>query len=249
MSVLKTACAIGAVGLVIGCSQSLYPMPREISDARQEALTGGVHWEILAQQTVDKVFGCLEGLTFWNEYTKTHEPYCRQDVDQVRYTPIFVENVDRGAPFGEALHRNLTTEVVERGLELSLSRENSLVLTTRVQVTERAKKLSPTSFPGKWTALGTSIAVLSANFIAGAVTAGVSADLYGNANKFGGAQVIVTTMLVDGSRMVMSKTDSYFIIDDDLTQYASTAPAADVTTPMKDGAGAPEPRSFTVVSE
>jgi hypothetical protein len=249
MSLLKTACAIGAVGLVIGCSQSPYPTPRELGDARQEALTGGVHWEILAQQSVDKVFGCLEGLTFWNENTKTHEPYCRQDVDQVRYTPIYVESIDRGVPFGEALQRNMSTEVVERGLELSLSRENSLVLTTRIQVTNRAEKLSPTTFPGKWTALGTSIAVLSANFIAGAVTSGIAADLVSNANKFGGAQVIVTTMLVDGSRVVMSKSDSYFIIDDDLAQYASTAPAADMTTPMKDGAEAPEVSRFTVVSE
>ena len=128
MSVLKTACIIGAMGLVIGCSQSPYPTPREIRDVHQDAMTGGLHWQILAMESVDKVFGCLEGLTFWNERSKTHEPYCRQDVDMIRYTPIYVEQTESGLPFGEALHRNMTTEVVERGLELSLTRNNALVL-------------------------------------------------------------------------------------------------------------------------
>ena len=198
---------------------------------------------------MDKLFGCLEGLTFWNERNKTHEPYCRQDVDQIRYTPIFVEQTESGVPFGEAFHRNMMTEVVERGLELSLSRNGALVLSTRVQVTDRAAPLPVRAFPGVWTALGTSIAVMSANFAAGAVTAGVGADLYSSTKDFGGAQLIVTTMLLDGSRMVMSKTDSYFVADVDLAEYASTAPAADVTTPMKAGATAPGVRSFTVVSE
>ena len=70
-----------------------------------------------------------------------------------------------------------------------------------------------------------------------------------NAADFNGAQLIVTTSLLDGSRMVMSKTDSYFIADVDLAQYVGTAPAADMTLPMKDGATPPDVRSFTVVSE
>jgi hypothetical protein len=249
MSVLKTACIIGAMGLVIGCSQSPYPTPREIRDVHQDAMTGGLHWQILAMESVDKVFGCLEGLTFWNERSKTHEPYCRQDVDMIRYTPIYVEQTESGLPFGEALHRNMMTEVVERGLELSLTRNNALVLSTRVQVTDRAVPLPVAAFPGVWTALGTSIAVMTANFAAGAVTAGIAADLHRNAADFNGAQLIVTTSLLDGSRMVMSKTDSYFIADVDLSQYASTAPAADMTLPMKDGSTPPDVRSFTVVSE
>lgn len=249
MSVLKTAVAIGALAAVVGCSQSPYPMGREIGDVSQETLAGGVHWEILAEQSAMKVIGCLEGLTYWDARSETHEPYCRQDVDQIRYTPIYVERTDTGMPFGEAFHRNLTTEVVERGLELSLSPDNALVLTTRVQAVERAVPLPVDSWPGAWTALGTSVAVLSANFAAGAATAGIAADAYSMADSQGGSQVIVTTMLLDGSRMVMSKTDSYFIANIDLSQYVSTAPAADVARPMKAGATPPPTRSFAVVSE
>jgi hypothetical protein len=249
MSVLKTAIVIGALGAVVGCSQSPYPMGREINDVSQQTLAGGVHWEILADHTAMKVFGCLEGLTYWDARTETHEAYCRQDVDQVRYTPIYVEQTESAVPFGEAFHRNLVTEVVERGMELSLTPDNALQLMTRVQVVERPIPLPINAWPGAWTALGTSVAVLSANFAAGAATAGIAADAYSNANSQGGSQVLVTTMLLDGSRMVMSKTDSYFIAEVDLSQYASTAPAADVTRPMKAGATPPGTRSFSVVSE
>lgn len=249
MSVLKTAVVIGALGALVGCSQSPYPMGREINDVSQESLAGGVHWEILADHTAMKVFGCLEGLTYWDPKSETHEPYCRQDVDQIRYTPIFVDRTDGGLPFGEAFHRNLTTEVVERGMELSLSPAGALHLVTQIQVVERAVPLPVDAWPGAWTALGTSVAVLSANFAAGAVTSGLAADAYSNASAQGGSQVLVTTMLLDGTRMVMSKTDSYFIAEVDLSQYASTAPAPDALRPMKAGATPPGTRSFTVVSD
>jgi len=249
MSVIKTAFVIGALGAVVGCSQSPYPMGREINEVSQQSLAGGVHWEILAEQSAMKVFGCLEGLTYWDDRTETHQAYCRQDVDQIRYTPIYIEQTESAVPFGEAFHRNLTTEVVERGMELSLSRDNALVLSTRVQAVERSIPLPVDAWPGAWTALGTSVAVMSANFAAGAATAGLAADAYSSAAAQGGSQVVVTTMLLDGSRMVMSKTDSYFIADVDLAQYASTAPAADVTRPMKAGATPPSTRGFAVVSE
>ena len=249
MSVLKTAIVIGALGAMVGCSQSPYPKARDINDVNQKSLAGGVHWEILADHTAMKVFGCLEGLTHWDARTDTHEPYCRQDVDKIRYTPIYVDRTDTGVPFGEAFHRNLTTEVVERGLELSLTPDNALHLTTRVQVVERPIPLPVDAWPGAWTALGASVAVLSANFAAGAITSGIAADAVSNASAGGGSQVMITTMLLDGSRMVMSQTDSYFIADVDLSQYATTAPAADAMRPMKAGATAPGTRSFTVVSE
>ena len=249
MSVLRTSVVIGALGAMVGCSQSPYPVGRDINDVSQETLAGGVHWEILADQSAMKVFGCLEGLTYWDAKTETHQAYCRQDVDQIRYTPIYVEQTESGMPFGEAFHRHLTTEIVDRGMALSLTPDNALVLATRVQAVERAVPLPVDAWPGAWTAIGTSVAVLSANFAAGAATAGLAADAYNAADAQGGSQVLVTTMLLDGSRMVMSKTDSYFIADVDLAQYVSTAPAADTIRPMKAGATPPGTRGFTVVSD
>ncbi len=248
MSLLKSAVLIGALGAVVGCSQSPYPQAREIRDVNQRTLAGGVHWEILANQSAMKVLGCLEGLTYWDDASQSHLPYCRQDVDQIRYTPIYVEQTESAMPLGEAFHRNLTTEIVERGLALSLSPENALVLETRVQPVDRPAPLPPEDWPGAWSALGASVAVLSANFAAGALTSGLAAD-YVNSSQYRGSQVVVTTMLLDGSRMVMSRTDSYYIADVDLSQYVSTAPSADVTRPMKEGATPPATRAFNVVSE
>jgi hypothetical protein len=224
-------------------------MPREIGEVNQGTMSGGVHWQILADQAAMKVFGCLEGLTFWNDSTQTHEPYCRQDVDRIRYTPIYIEQTESGSPFGEAFHRNLNTAVVERGLELSLTPEGALLLATRVQVVDRPMPVSINAWPGRYTALGAGVLALGTIGVYGALPAGAVADAYGSASSYGGAQVLVTTMLLDGTRMVMSKSDAYFIEDPDLAHYASTAPAADLLRPMKQGSVPPEVRSFDVVEE
>lgn len=249
MSLARTVLVVGALAVATGCSQSPYPLQREIDEVSQGTLSGGVHWQILADQTALKVFGCLEGLTYWNGATQTHEPYCRQDVDQIRYTPIYVERTDSATPFGEAFHRNLTTQVVERGLALALTPENALRLETRVQVVDRPMPVPINMWPGPYTLLGAGVAAIGAVGAAGAAPAGVAADLWANASAYGGAQVLVTTMLVDGARMVMSKTDAYFIENSDLAQYASAAPAADVLTPMKPGSAPPALRTFDVVEE
>jgi hypothetical protein len=180
-------------------------MPREIDEVNQGTLSGGVHWQILAAQTAMKVFGCLEGLTYWNEATQTHEPFCRQDVDQIRYTPIYIERTDGGTPFGEAFHRDLTTAVVERGLALSLAPESALLLATRVQVVDRPIPVPEHIWPGKYSALGAGVLALDLAGAPGALAAGAVADAWASASAYGGAQVLITSMLVDGTRMVMKR--------------------------------------------
>lgn len=249
MSMARTVLAAGALGFAAACSQSPFPMPSEIEDVNQGTMSGGAHWRVLAEQSVSKVFGCLEGLTYWNEATETHEPYCRQDVDRIRYTPIFVEQADSGTPFGEALHRNLRTAVAERGLELSLAPGGALRLATRVQVVDRAHSVPLHAWPGHYTMLGAGVAALGLFGAPGAVAAGAAADAMVSGGGYGGAQVLVTTMLLDGQRMVMSKSDAYYIENVDLAHYASTAPAADLATPMKDGAEPPSVHTMNVVEE
>ena len=248
MSIARTVAAMGALGIVAACSQAPFPMPNEIDEVNQGPMSGGDHWRVLADHTVMKVFGCLEGLTYWNEDTVTHEPYCRQDVDRIRYTPIYIEQTESGTPFGEAFNRNLTTALVERGLELSLTRDGALALDTRVQVVERSRAVPLHAWPGGYTILGAGVAALAFGS-AGLIASGAALDAYASGEGYGGGQVLITTMLFDGSRVVMSKTAAYYIEDVDIAHYASTAPAADLRRPMKAGSVPPAVQSMAVVEE
>jgi len=250
MSLLRTIVVLAAISAIAGCSQSPHPMARSILEGNTQAvLVAGSHWQALSKQTANKVFGCLEGLTYWNEEAGVHEPYCRQDVEKIRYMPIYVDRTDSAVPFAEAFHRDLQTEIVERGMALALRPEGALELGTRVQVVDRAMPVPINSWPGKYTALGAGVYAIASGVLPALLGAGAVADTWANASSQGGAQVLITTTLRDGDRVIMSKTDAYFIEDVDLAHYASNAPAADVMRPMKAGATPPELRTISVVEE
>lgn len=250
MSLLRTIVVLAAISAIAGCSQSPYPMARSIEEGNTQAvLVAGSHWQTLSKQTANKVFGCLEGLTYWNESAGVHEPYCRQDVDRIRYTPIYVDRTDSAVPFAEAFYRDLQTEIVERGMGLALRPEGALELGTRIQVVDREMPVPVNAWPGMYTALGAGVYAIASGVLPAIIGAGAVADTWSNASSQGGAQVLITTTLRDGDRLVMSKTDAYFIEDVDLAHYASNAPAADVTRPMKAGATPPELRTISVVEE
>jgi hypothetical protein len=249
MSLLRSVGVLVAIGAVAGCSQSPHPMATFIEDNTQGVLVAASHWQVLSKQTADKVFGCLEGLTYWDEDAGVHQPYCRQDVDQIRYTPIYVDRSDSAMPFAEAFYRDLQTEIVERGMSLALRPEGALELSTRIQLLDRPMPVPINAWPGMYTALGTGVFAIASGVEAALVGAGVVADTWANASSQGGAQVVITTTLRDGDRVVMSKSDAYFIEDADLAQYVNAAPAADIARPMKAGARPPELRTFTVVED
>lgn len=250
MSLLRTMVVVAVAGTFAGCSQSPYPMPRSIHEGNtQQVLVAASHWQVVAHQTADKVFGCLEGLTYWDEDAGVHQPYCRQDVDQIRYTPVYVDQTESAVPFAEAYHGALEHEIVERGMGLSLRPEGALVLDTRIHVVDRPMPVPFNGFPGKYTALGSGVIAIASDLWPAIIGAGVVADTWVNASGYGGAQVVITTTLREGERVVMNKSDAYFIEDVDLAQYASAAPAADMLRPMKAGATPPETRTLRVVEE
>ena len=262
MSLLRTIVVLAAISAIAGCSQSPYPMARSIEDNTQPVLSAASHWQVLAHQTADKVFGCLEGLTYWDEDAGVHQPYCRQDVEKIRYAPIYVDRTDSAVPFAEAFYRDLQTEIVERGMTLALRPEGAIVLDTRIQLVDRPMPVPIHAWPGLYTALGAGVSAitayaaldpsgtaLAASALPALIGGGMLADASVNASAYGGAQVLITTSLRDGERVFMSKSDAYFVEDPDLAHYASAAPAADLMRPMKAGATPPELRTISVVEE
>lgn len=249
MSLLRTVGVLVAIGAAAGCTQSPHPMATFIEDNTQEVLVAASHWQVLSKRTADKVFGCLEGLTYWDDDAGVHQPYCRQDVDQIRYSPIYVARTDSAMPFAEAFYRDLQSEIVERGMPLAMRPEGALELGTSIQVVDRPMPVPINAWPGMYSALGAGVYAIVSGVEPALLAAGIAADTWANANSQGGAQVVITTTLTDGDRVVMSKSDAYFIADVDLAHYASAAPAADLARPMKAGATPPELRTFTVVEE
>ena len=78
---------------------------------------------------------------------------------------------------------------------------------------------------------------------------GALTDAYVIANDGGGAQVVVTTSLMDGRRYIMRRTSAYYIAGADFAHYATNAPTADLLVPPERSGEPPPVRSLSVVEE
>ncbi len=230
-----------------GCSASPIPMAREL--VMQDALRGAAHWEFLAQETTADVIGCVEGLVVLNEETETYDPICHQDTAGLKGRSIYVELVDSATPFSRVFHEYMTTALVEAGQKVTLESKGALVVHTRLRFVNRRGVVPLNSVPGTYALLGTGIwALQDADVLIRLLGLGALTDAYVMANDAGGAQLVITTSLMDGDRFIMRRSKAFFIDTADFAHYASNAPTTDLLTPPKDGK-APSVKSLNVVAE
>jgi hypothetical protein len=252
MSPLRSLVVSLSLLAVAGCSASPLPLARENlsrQDFTQEFLRGAQHWKILARETVDDVLACVEGHVVLNEETERYEPVCAQDTAGLAGRSFFVELVDTATPFGRAFHEFLTTALVQRGQTVSHSAEGALIVRSRMRFVSREGSVPVHSVPGSYALLGTGIWALEDTSLVRMLALGTLADAYIVANDGGGAQIIVTTSLMDEDRFVMRRSNGYFIENADFAHYASNAPAADLKVPPKVSNTPPPSRTFNVVGE
>lgn len=248
MSLRRTAWVLGCLILVAGCAQSPVPINRPL--VAQETMTGAEHWRILAEDTARHIDGCLAGRTMWDHGRGVERPICRHSVAGIDKQPLFVERADGAMPFARAFYDYLTMELLNRGRQVSLASEGAAHVRTRIQLVPRAGRVPVDSFPGPFTVLGAGIFALGDFDVVGPlVGAGALADLYFNANAYGGAQVLISTALTASDRLVMQRTDGYYVHDADLAHYASLAPRADLVPPLPAKGTPPAVKAFRVVGE
>ena len=103
--------------------------------------------------------------------------------------------------------------------------------------------------PGTYALLGTGIWALNRSGLARLLALGTLTDAYVIAKDGGGAQVVVTTSLMDGRRYIMRRTSAYYIDGADFAHYATNAPTADLPVPPERSGEPPPVRSLSVVEE
>lgn len=252
MSQLRAIIGVVILLAVAGCSASPLPVGRNnLTDQEftQEILRGVQHWNLLARETVDGVLACVEGHVVLNEETERYDPVCAQDTIGLAGRPFYVELVDTATPFGRAFHEFLTTALVERGHTVSHAPEGSLIVRSRMRFVPRDGSVSVDSVPGSYALLGTGIWALEDTNLLRMLALGTLVDSYVVANDGGGAQVIVTTSLMDGDRFVMRRSNGYYIDNADFAHYASNSPTADLRIPPKVSDSPPSVRKFGVVED
>ena len=238
-----------AFGLALaGCSQAPVPASTPAVFNMQSALIGVSNWQGLAKDTAQDIIACLEGRVVWRrqDWPWTQGPACLGDMAGLKGKPLHVELADSGSPFGRAFHDLLTTELVVRGWPVSRSAEGATVVRYRVQTVERDGDVGLHSFPGPLTVLGYGPFALGGT--ARIVSWGALADLYGSAAAFGGAEVVITTSLIDGERLVMRRSDGYYVAAADVGRYRTFGPVADLAPP-RHVSGSPAVRGFEVVGK
>ena len=156
-------------------------------------------------------------------------PYCWGDTEGLSERKIFIAYGDRSTGFGRNFRSFLMSELSALGNEVVDEPEHALLGKFHLDAVVRDKQV-PTSVPGffslaaftSWVFRGDEIitGVIPTKFarIGAPVAAGLLADSF-VAHEFGGPQLVVTTSLLDGSRVLMRNANGYFISDADLAQY------------------------------
>jgi len=228
--------------VVAGCSQSSNPSPR-FNDA-QGVLSSAGHWQVLALTTADRIVDYLEGVAYSNGASKKDMPSA-----VVSSKPLYVRPGDPGMIFSRTFHEDLKTVLLDRGWTVTDSSKDALSVDTGIELIPRDGNVAPKEFPGTFSALAYGVWALNSFTIARVFGAGGLADVINNNRAQGGAQVNITTTLMDGDLYLLRKTSSYYIEDADIRQYAGTMPSARPVAPHDVEETPPAVETFKVVDE
>ena len=180
------------------------------------------------------------------------EPYCWADTAGIRGRPIYVAYGDRGTAFGRYFREFLITELLSLGHTVVGNPDGAVVVYSRAGVVRRDGEQPIGSTPGTYTLLGYTwyaLDQLSApKQLRTVLATGVLADFWQHNREFSGAQVVVTTALYDGEKVLFRKTDGYSIGGADVSQYAGRLVPVDETPPQKMGSS-PKVATLTVLGE
>ena len=163
------------------------------------------------------------------------------DRSDLQMRPIHVVKPDRKT-FSLAFYDLLVSELVSRGLQVSIEKVDTVVLEYEVQIVSHSYRGQRPPF-GLLTAIGAGVAVARhldkvpsgyTNIAIAAGALGVDA-LLGFVAAESDSEVIITTSLTEANRYVMRDSSIYYINDPDVGHYA--------------GAGEVEPVSVRVVND
>ncbi|PRY61389.1 hypothetical protein B0H98_11211 [Vreelandella songnenensis] len=225
-SLLRLA-GIGLVGAMLsGCfyaNTSQAPIATTYPYSEQQRMQAAHHWEVLAR----------------------HEASSILQRERVRFRDLHITESDNqalhfysGGEFERGFRTLLTSELVSRGANLTtVPTPNAANIHISVDVVEHRDRGFVRPPTGAFTALATGIAVATipinrwAEPSLGLIPAAIGADIVsGSWTHTGNEEVIITTQIIDGERILYSSSNIYYINAGDRRQYAPhRVPRAPVT--------------------
>ncbi|WP_018915480.1 hypothetical protein [Vreelandella zhanjiangensis] len=219
--------SIGVTGLLLsGCfyaNTSQAPVATTYPYTEQQRMQAAHHWEVLAR----------------------HEASSILQRERVRFRDLHVTEPDHpgvnfysGGEFERGFRTLLTSELVSRGANLTtVPTPNAANIHIGVEVVEHRDRGFIRPPTGAFTALTAGVAVATIPFnhwaepALGLIPAAMIADtVSGSWTTTGNEEVIITTQIIDGERILYSSSNIYYINAGDRRQYAPhRVPRAPVT--------------------
>ena len=204
---------------VAGCASQI-PVAGTYESTTQPKMQAAQHWDVLAADVADVVEDSLIE---------------RDDLEGI---PVFVAQPGERA-FSQVFHRLLISQLVSRGIQVSVREEDTLTLDYRVLAVRHSERFQRPPF-GTFTALPLGIIAARAldtdGLLNAALAAGVLADVaVGHWGMYSDNEVVITSSLTYNNRYVSHQSSVYYINDPDWAHYAEPI-------------GMPEKKTYSSVS-
>lgn len=211
----RIAAVSGLAVAVVGCTHAPIPVAENFEYTVQKKVRSAGHWEIIARDVMAQTTGTLE------------QAGIGTGVD------MYVAEPENASPFDKAFRQFLVTELVEGGKSVRLSPEAAVKVEYKTLVIRHDSE-RPHFVPGIYSMLTAGLYVayglrhehIDTKLLGGMALAGI-AD-YTRSVYTGGpthTELILTTTVTSGDRYLSSKTDVYYIEEDDGSLFAKAPPS------------------------
>ncbi len=192
-----------------GCGfyRSQVPVATTYPAEGQHKMQSAGHWQVLAVDVADRIEKALN------------------DRDDLATIPLYVRSPG-SRPFAVGFYRLLTSELVSRGVQVALNKEENIVnVDYDVYVVHHSPRFQRPPI-GSFTAIAGGVAVARAltamtDWIPVAIGAGVLADLGAGAiARPSDKEVVITTSMSHNNRYVVHTSSVYYINDPDWEHFS-----------------------------
>lgn len=209
--------AVGAVAITLGgcfyANTSQAPIATTYPYTEQQRMQAAHHWNVLAQHEADGILA--------NSRVRFRDLYLQPDPD----APA---NENHGGEFGRGFQDLLTSQLVSRGATVTTEPSaQSATVRVNVEVVNHRDRGYIRPPRGAFTALAGGVAVATHPFnhwsepALALIPAAIAADITsGSWTYTGDEEIIVTTQIVDGERILYSSSNIYYTNQGDRRHYA-----------------------------
>lgn len=202
------ATAVLLLLLMGGCEayRSQVPVATTYKAEPQYKMQSAGHWQVLATDVADRILKAIE------------------DRDDLLLKPLYLEPPN-SRPFSVGFYKLLTSELVSRGMQVSLERESDVVDVEYdvLAILHNPRGQRPPI--GTFTALSAGVSVARAlnsvsEWIPAAIGAGMLADLASGAvTSTSNREVLISVSMSYNNRYVVHTSSVYYINDPDYEQF------------------------------